>query len=185
MLELLPAIREHFDHLEERLWRFKDLEIQVEGWLKAEFLFALLGLKRRGILEDLDREVRIDGKRIDVKVTYDGNDHYVELKHCLIGLQRDFKYTSSFYFTDRSSVGIVQDVDKLRMVPGNPARWLFLLHTGNPGIEQWEEGLNKFNAKFAPRTLIAHSWPDQFPDTYFLGLLQVEADGTVGNLVSN
>ena len=175
MQDIMPAIKRHFDGLTDRLSCFRDLEIQTEGWLKGELLFALSRLQSEGLLQDLDREVRLDAKRIDVAFRRAGTQHYIELKHWLIGLQRGFSYNSNFYFSDSTSVGLVPDVDKLRRTPDDGARWILILHTSNPGPEQWTAGIAKFNEKFAPRTLAACSAPTEFPDTYFLGLLRVKA----------
>ena len=45
--------------------------------------------------------------------------------------------------------------------------------TANPGLADWEAGIEKFNEKFAPLKLSSLTSPIEFPDVYHLGLLKV------------
>jgi len=179
MIDIIARLKEHFDGLNDRYACFADLGFQSEGWFKGELLTALSRLKAGGVVHDIDREIPIDGKRIDVMIVVDGVRHWIELKHWLIGTQKGFTYNPSFYFADRSSVGIIPDVDKLRRPSLNDAdrRWLLLLLTANPGTVPWEVGIDRFNDKFAPRQLAPRTQPDDFPGTYFLGLLELTENG--------
>ena len=68
MFELLPRMQQHFDALQDRLTCFCDLGIQCEGWFKGELLTLLTQLRKEGVVQDFDREVRVDGKQIDVMI---------------------------------------------------------------------------------------------------------------------
>ncbi len=171
MIELLPRLKQHFDTTQDRLICFHHLGFQSEGWFKGELVTLFSHLQHDGIIQELDREVKVDGGRVDARIRLNDTYHWIELKHWLIGDQRGVSYNSSFYFTDRGSVGITHDVDKLDTLIGH--HWMLLLLTANPGSQEWEIGLEKFNDKFAPRWVQSRTRPDMFPDTYFLGLLDL------------
>ena len=173
MLPLLPPLREHFDSLEDRLVLFARQGIQVEGWFKAETLLVLSRLLSEGTIEALDREVRFPEGRVDITFTYRGQLHLVEIKHWLVGHQREYEYDTDFYFTDRTSVGILPDVSKLARIHSLGAKWLMLFVTARPEPDVWDKGVSTFNSKFMPFHLAAHTSPADFPEAYFLGLLQV------------
>ena len=173
MLSLLPPLRKHFDSLEDRLILFARQGIQVEGWFKGETLLVLSRLLSEGTIGALDRKVRFPEGRVDITVTHRGQLHLLELKHWLVGHQREYKYKTGFYFTDRTSVGIVPDVSKLARIQSLGAKWLMLFVTARPEPDVWDKGVSVFNSKFFPFHLTAHTSPAGFPEAYFLGLLQV------------
>jgi hypothetical protein len=174
MNELLPHIKQHFDGLQDRLLCFREQEVQVEGWFKGEILFLLTALRRRGMVQNFDRETGSNGAKVDLMLRIAETSHWIELKHWLVGVQRGARLDPPFYFGNRTSVGIVKDFDKLVSMEKAGPKWFLILLTGNPGNELWERGLAIFHRKFSPRSLIPRSQPDQFPISYFLGLLQVE-----------
>ena len=47
-----------------------------------------------------------------------------------------------------------------------------LLATRNPGSAEWEEGAAAFNQLYAPLEVKPMTFPDRFPEHYFLGLLR-------------
>jgi hypothetical protein len=173
MLELLPAFRQHFDSLQDRLTCFCDMGIQVEGWFKGELLALLGSLRTQGLVIDFDREVKSHGRKIDLAVTTKTEFHWIELKHWLVGRQKGSKWGPGNYFIDRSSIGIVGDVDKLLTVTLPGQLWLLMLLTANPGNEAWREGVDKFNSKFSPRRVKSLTTPSDFPASYFIGMLEL------------
>jgi len=153
--------------------------IQVEGWLKGELLGFLDEQKRQGKIINFEREEKLlsdKRKRVDFKVglkTKTGTQAaWIEIKHWLIGQQKGATYGSSFYFGDSSSVGISQDVRKLSIVP-NEGKYLLVLTTANPGDEEWQRGVTRFNKKFDPLQLETLNRPADFPAHFYLGLLKV------------
>jgi hypothetical protein len=48
-----------------------------------------------------------------------------------------------------------------------------ILAVSNPGEEEWQKGIDKFNTKFALSFLISRTNPSAYPDEFFLGLLEV------------
>jgi hypothetical protein len=171
MIELLPRMQQHLDTAQDRFTCFHDLGFQSEGWFKGETVTLFSQLQREGVIQELDREVLVGTKRIDVMIRLNDTQHWIELKHWLIGKQKGVRYHPGFYFGDPTSVGITGDVDKLTPLPGH--RWLLLLLTANPGVNEWEDGVELFNSKFAPRRVESRTEPDKFPSTYFLGLLDL------------
>jgi hypothetical protein len=98
-------------------------------------------------------------------------DHWVELKHWLIGEQKSVKWGASDYFSD--TTGPIKDVNRLLSIEGHASRWLLVLATANPGEAAWQLGIDRFNKKFAAHRLLSVTDPADFPSWYYLGLLKV------------
>ncbi len=172
MIELLSRMQQHFDTMHDRFICFHDLGFQTEGWFKGELVTLFSQLQREGIIQELDREVLVGTKKVDVKIRLNGLNHWIELKHWLIGKQKGVNCNVNFYFSDGGrDTGITKDVDKLNGLTGH--RWMLMLLTRNPGVSEWEAGVEKFNDKFNPRRIESRTHPDTFPNTYFLGLLDL------------
>lgn len=157
------------------LENFYKYGVQVEGWLKGEFLSFLDDERASGRIHDFDREVRLEtGSKVDFRVrsSVDRVDDWIELKHWLIGRQKGTTYKSGFYFRDPSSVGINPDVQKLHRTPLG-AKFVLVLTTANPGLRDWTDGVNDFNLKFFPSRINSLTRPDDFPACFYLGLLHV------------
>lgn len=189
MINLIPEIKSHFNPLKEPLNCMHSLAFQSEGWFKVELLTLLHRLKQERRVLHFCREVSLeslsiqkittDRRRIDVVIdTMDGQKHWVELKHWLIGKQKNSTYAPIFYFSDRKDVGIIQDIIKLNATPLTDNQWLMILMTKNPNVEAWNMGLEKFGERFPAYHLTSLTNPADYPDHYFLGLLQVEITST-------
>jgi len=165
---------------EQTLKCFANLGVQVEGWLKGEMLSFLTQDKINGNIHDFDREVLVGcGKRkTDLMVTFEHasrqHDIWIELKHYLIGIQKDTSYDSCSYFSD-GVAGIKPDVDKFLTIP-SANTYMLILMTANPGYENWQEGIRRFHDKFG-ENVHPLSDPKRYPDTFFLGLLYVTGNG--------
>jgi len=171
MIELLPRMKQYFDTTQNRFICFHDMGFQAEGWFKGELLTLFSELQHEGIIQKLEREVKVGTKKVDIRIRLNDTYHWIELKHWLIGEQKDFTYNTGFYFSDPTSVGITGDVDKLYPLTGY--RWMLLLLTAKPEVQAWEAGVAKFNSRFAPWHLESRTRPDGFSSTYFLGLLEL------------
>lgn len=171
---IIPLLRAHFDQLEDRMRCFCKYGSQLEGWFKGELLFLLDSAIVSGEVVGCNREVRTAAGNVDLVVkTRDGRTNWIELKHWLIGRQGTYSYGASFYFGDPTSVGISRDVDKLRQLSAGGQRYMLILATANPGVEDWTRGVSKFNEKFAPLHVSPMTNPPDYPEWYFLGLLRV------------
>ena len=153
--------------------------VQLEGWLKGEFLNFLDEERTAGKIVGFDREVKLTSdqrKKVDftIQVIADGEVEtiWVELKHWLIGRQKSVMYAASFYFSDPSSVGISTDVKKLAKVV-NGGGYLLILATAHPGDDEWQKGVARFNQKFAPLSLRSLAQATHYPASYYLGILEV------------
>jgi hypothetical protein len=176
---LVRKFAQVLDYKEGHLHCFCNQGVQVEGWLKGELLYFLNCEKENGRLAGFDREVpiAIGGRRkVDLKVQILAGprslEAWIELKHWLIGYQGGCKYNAQFYFGDGSSVGIKPDTERLGELR-EVHKFILILATENPGEKDWETGLNKFNSKFYPLHLVSLTNPADFPDFYYLGLLEV------------
>lgn len=162
-----------------RLRCFHVYGVQIEGWLKGELLYFLDSEKERGTVADFDREVRIvlgnKRKRVDLQVSLEvqgeRKDAWIELKHWALE-QKGTSYRPQSYFGDPTSVGIRPDVDALSKIDAGSG-YCVILMTANPGLADWEAGIEKFNEKFVPLNISSLTSPTEFPDAYHLGLLKV------------
>ena len=171
MENLLFKLKDNFDKYERIYSTFTKYEFQTEGWFKAELITILDEMKNKNIIVDFDREIRLNNNLIDILInTKNGNANYVELKHCLIGNQKGEKWTFKKHITDNP---IMKDIEKLNKYEIIKNPWLFLLLTENPGKEDWDAGISNYNSKIPERKIEAFSNPDDFPQSYFLGLLKI------------
>src|SRR5260221_8946873 len=109
MIELLPRMKQYFDTTQNRFICFRNMGFQSEGWFKGELLTLFSEFQREGIIQELDREVMVGTKKVDIKIRLNETYHWIELKHWLIGEQKGVSYNPSSYFGDTSSVGITGD----------------------------------------------------------------------------
>lgn len=173
-------LKKSLDSRQRVLECFCKYGVQVEGWFKGEILCFLDDEKVCGRIASFDREVVIESsgkkKKVDLKmriISYDvGAEVVIELKHWLIGYQKGTKYNANFYFRDPTSVGIRPDIESLSNVSGHD-RFMLILCTANPSIEDWMSGVTEFNRKFNPLHIESLNSPAEFPSFYFLGCLKV------------
>ena len=168
MKTIIEALRIHLDAVEDRLDCFSRYEVQVEAWLKGEILTFLDRLKRDRRIAGFDREVSINGGKIDLAIDVGSVRHWVELKHWLIGRQKGAKWRATAYVD-----GLENEVAKLADVKAAKNGWILALCTKNPGPQDWTALVDKFNKDHAPARIVPRSIPEDYPETYFLGLLQV------------
>jgi hypothetical protein len=160
---------------------FTEQGIQVEGWLKGEFLSFLTDEKCASRIVNFNREALIGvGKRkadlcLGLRDGLDLHRIWIELKHLLIGLQKGIAYNAFGYFND--PVAIKPDVDKL-LAMSSPHKYMLLLTTARPSTAEWMAAIARFNVKFQP-CLRSLTDPSDFPDEFFLGLISVAHHPTV------
>ncbi len=166
------------DSKENILSCFCKYGVQVEGWLKGELLCFLDNEMNEGRIDHFDREVLTGTgrKRTDFMTKTSTSlsvfESWIELKHWLIGYQKGVKYNAQFYFGDPSSVGIKPDVEKLIEISTGD-KFLLILATEKPDLNDWSSGIDKFNIKFSPLHIISITDTKDFPSFYYLGLLKV------------
>jgi hypothetical protein len=175
---MVARFKEILDAHDKQLECFCRLGVQLEGWLKGELLYFLDNEKNEKKIVNFDREVQLNtGRqkvdlRLEILTETTTLNVWIELKHWLIGSQKGTKYNAPFYFGDASSVGIKLDVEKLGKITDG-SKYLLILTTANPGVDDWSKGIAKFNDKFSPLCLNSLTKPTDFPQSYFLGLLEV------------
>jgi len=176
VLRFRKIMEAHQRHLE----RFCAYGVQLEGWLKGELLCFLDEEKARGRIVNFDREVQFGSTRQKVDFCLElptgtfSTYVWIEAKHWLIGYQKGYKLNPLFYFGDPTSVGIKPDVEKLTKIKEG-SKYLLVLATANPREKEWFEGVEKFNQRFAPLSLMPLTNPAKFPSSHFIGLLEVRA----------
>lgn len=185
---IIALVRRFGDVLDNNLGQlhcFHVYGVQVEGWLKGELLYFLDREKKEGSVADFDREILVElankQKRVDLQVSIDVEggrvDAWIELKHWTLE-QKGTSYRPQFYFGDASSVGIRPDVDALSKIDAG-SRYCLILMTANPGLADWDAGIEKFNEKFAPLNISSLTSPAEFPGAYHFGLLKVGSGRSV------
>ena len=177
--DLILRFKEILKTKEEKLKSFSKDEVQREAWFNTAFYYFLDNEKYEGRIANFETEVLpyLGSKKVDFKInisTSSGpSELWIELKHWLIGYQKEYLYNSQFYFGDKSSVGIKPDVENLINISNN-GKFILILATKNPGIDDWTNGVNKFNTKFSPLNIKSITNPSDFPSFYYLGILHVK-----------
>ncbi len=175
---IVTRFRVILDAHDRHLKCFDQHAVQVESWLKGELLPFFDREKTDGRLVDFNVEVKSGTGRVDyLLVLPDGpitTEVWIELKHFQIGPQGEQRWIASNYFGNKS-VGIYDDVDKLSKI-ANGDKYVLILATKNPEYEEngdWAKGVDRFNKKFTPLQIRSLTDPSDFPQSYFLGLLEV------------
>jgi len=180
MQDALTRFRVILDAHDKHLKCFDQHAVQVEGWLKGELLPFFLSEKDSGRLFDFNTECScgLGRRRVDYRLELHSGDIetdvWIELKHFQIGYQGKDRWKASDYFSDKS-IGIHSDVEKLSSITDGD-KYVLILATKNPEYDEprnWLKGVNKFNEKFAPLHISSHTLTTDFPQSYFLGLLEV------------
>ena len=94
---------------------FSNLQIQIEGWFRGELMNYLKNEKVKMTVED--REVPINNnnrRKVDLRIEANDEFYWVELKHILVGCQRNHIYELEFYFSN--SAYIDNDIKKLQEI---------------------------------------------------------------------
>ena len=107
---------------------FSRLQIQIEGWFRGELMKyfdepdqKMANINREVPLcddisykEKLPNEEGNERQKVDLKLTLDDEDYWIELKHILVGYQIKTPISLGFYFSDNSY--IANDIQKLTQI---------------------------------------------------------------------
>ena len=169
MKQILKRVKKRFRSLEDRFDCFIRYEFQVEGWLKGELITVLDKMQKKREIVGFDREVTCVGKkRIDLAVDREDGRIWIELKHWLIGEQSGTNWQPKDYVLELS-----HEFEKLEAAGAGENAWIAVLCTRNPGWRAWEEGIEKFNKENEPWTLEAFDNPNNYPKSWYFGVLKV------------
>ncbi len=174
---VVKRFRVILDTHDKHLRCFDKYGVQVEGWLKGELLAFFDSEKTDGKLVDFDREVTYGAgkKKVDYLLILPHGTIapkvWIELKHWQIGYQRNELWQAHNYFGDKS-IGIYSDVEKLSNIADGD-KYILVLATKNPGHEDWSKGVDKFNKKFKPLRVRSCTETTDFPQSYYVGVLEV------------
>jgi hypothetical protein len=177
MILLVSRLAEYLRMSKQQLQCFNTYGSQVEGWFKGELICFLDREKLEGRLHDFGRE-RNDhggdnGKKVDIMLEFDNmRPLWVELKH-FAGHQDNKDYPPSWYFNPNNHNYIKSDVDKLLKIEDDSDKFILVLYTPNPGSQEWNAGVTRFNANFPQPSVCSLTNPDDYPEYFFLGLLRV------------
>ncbi len=96
----------------EYLMLFSDLQIQIEGWFRGELMNYL---KNENVkITVYNREVPINNnnrRKVDLRIEVNNEFYWIELKHILVGCQRNNTYSFRSYFSDNTYIH--NDIKKL------------------------------------------------------------------------
>lgn len=122
--DLEVAIKDFYDELTEKkqdyLILFSKLQIQIEGWFRGEVFNYLQGKTIQGTKINMtteNREAKIsndDKRKVDIKIKLNNEWYWIELKHILVGYQKDSPFPLSFYFY--KDTYIYSDIKKLTSI---------------------------------------------------------------------
>ncbi len=166
------VLRDHLRSRSDQLACFAKYEFQAEAWLKAEWIRVLDGLKTQGRIRDLDREIRVGTKMIDLAVDLENGRHWIELKHWFLGRQKGQLWRPRDFILELES-----EFHKFEAVEAFDRAWIAALCTNNPGPNAWKGALEEFHRKNAPWALEPVHDRTVYPSYWFLGLLRVKGLG--------
>ena len=99
----------------EKFKLISDLQMQVEGWFKTEFLYYLKGKKMDIGVENRECKVSEEIRRkTDIRIPLKNYNCYVELKHIILGEQKGSRYNLKFYFYEKTYIS--NDIEKLQNI---------------------------------------------------------------------
>ena len=99
----------------EYLMLFSDLQIQIEGWFRGELMNYLKNEKIK--MTVYNREVPINDnnrRKVDLRIEVNNEFYWIEIKHILVGCQKNDIYKLEFYFSN--SAYIHNDIKKLQEI---------------------------------------------------------------------
>jgi hypothetical protein len=187
MILLVSRFKKYLEERSEQQLRcFHNYESQVEGWFKGELLCFLDREKRERRLLNFERErsIYVDERRMQVDIvlhfdeTDSSRDSWVELKHWIKTQNNTNWYHNYWYFTTANHSSCVKpDVEKMLKISGDGAKFMLVLCTPKPDYNEWNSGVDEFNAKFPSLSVCSLTNPNDYPDYFFLGLLHVAEKG--------
>lgn len=167
--EIFEEMKKHVLSHSDQFECFIKYEFQSEGWLKTELLILLDSLYGKGNIGKPDREVKAKGlSKIDLLVNINNEKHYVELKHYYVGKQKGQRWRVIDFIDDLEA-----ECGKFKAVGAGDKAWIFALCTINPGNDDWQKSIDRFNNSNNPVRLYSKTNPDDFPENYFIGILNV------------
>jgi hypothetical protein len=170
---VFDEFRNHLKGKQKQMSCFYKYEFQNEGWLKGEFIFLLDKMKADGRILDFEREsIAIGRKKIDLTVDLGDGRHFIELKHWLIGKQKNQVWGPNSYFSE-----LENELYKFKAIKAGEKGWICALCTKNPDAEKFNSAMERFNGENSPCKLYAEDSPTDYPETYYFGVINVRGIG--------
>ncbi|MHA1368549.1 MAG: hypothetical protein ACTSWN_06015 [Promethearchaeota archaeon] len=179
LLKLFTCFKIILQNKENILRCFEKYQYQSEGWFKAELISYLDLLVNGRIIESFEREVKLkdeaNARKVDIKINFSPDEKvWIELKHWYNGEQgeRRDKWYPEKYFKDKT-IGPFNDVEKLNEINGK-YRFLVIFNTPNISEMEWNAGIKAFNEKFCQHLIKSISYPEDFPKSFFIGIIKID-----------
>ena len=177
-LGLVERLRRRCERGSSRINAFVKYSRQMEGWFKGEILAIASDMERKGQVQRFAPDRRFDPaaskRNIDLYFEIESSTQiWIELKHWYIGTYNTGHTVNALhYFKDTTSATIPNFVAKL------PADWLLPIYmlivtTPNLGRSDWHAGIEHLRKSGHKRRFTPLTDPNDFPDSYFLGLLKL------------
>jgi len=168
--QVFDAFRNHLKGKRKQIDCFDTYAFQAEGWLKGELVFALHKIKEEGTILDFYREFTALGrKKIDLAVDLSDGRHWIELKHWLIGKQKDQEWGPNAYVSD-----LENEITKLKAVKAGHNGWIAVLCTRKPNVEQFNTAINRSNREYAPCKLVVIDDPNNYSLEYYFAAIKIK-----------
>lgn len=182
ILQVFDTLRQHLREHVSMLECFGRYEFQAEGWLKAEWIAILDQMRTKGHIHDVNREVSVNGGRqkIDLRVDLDDGHHWIEIKHWAIGLQK-----GALWRPVDSISELEHECEKFTAVHAGNRAWVAALCTKHPGATDWSTAIHQFNRDNEPWRLLVLDDPKNYPNSYYLGVMQVQGLDVTVNTVQD
>jgi hypothetical protein len=169
MVEIFEEMKKLILSHSDRMEIFRKYEFQSEGWIKTELLALLDDIYCKGHIGKPDKEVKANGfSKIDLVVNLHNEKHWIELKHYYVGKQKGQRWRVIDFIDDLEA-----ECAKFKAVSAGDNAWILALCTVNPGNDDWQASIDRFNKNNKPVQLVSKTNPVDFPESYFIGVLNV------------
>lgn len=141
MMRIVPNVRAWFEAKNEHLRAFARADCRVEGWFKGELLVLFERMRRKGLLDSIEREANVPisepvrRAQVDFRIAVGGDTHLCEIKALCISQAAGTPRNLQFYFRD-DRVGLLKDMRKLDKLQG-ANKWILGFIYPNPLLADW------------------------------------------------
>ena len=155
---------------------FSRLETQMERWFMGELMHYFEETENIELTTE-NREVSINGKKVDLKIPICGQDFWIELKHIFVGRQKEAPYKISSYVHGKNYID--DDIQKIQQKEN--AYILSFVSTNNGTIKDSTDLRNQIisilNSKQLNADVVSSNYEKSCEFGYFLLEVGKELDG--------
>ena len=103
------------ENKKDYLMIFSDLQIQIEDWFRGELMNYLKNEKIKMTVYNREAPINDNSRRkVNLRIEVNNEFYWIELKHILVGCQKNDIYKLEFYFSNNAYIH--NDIKKLQEI---------------------------------------------------------------------